>query len=454
MEYIRDFDHQTRDGTDDVRFLVVDGHSSHISDGFLDYVREAQDIELACYIPHSTHIYQGLDVGIHGPLKTYFGQERNKLEEEGQVVTKEVYSKAHVKAMTPENIRAVFRKTGIHPFDRSVVTDEMMAPSQETSTAADTVFPTTQPGPVDMILQAIQHVNPLHPVEDLEKENTPLIETPTHRRSTRDIFMDLTPRSQNIDPALLSPISQHARLLTNNLREDGYAFLVPGNDTFSSQTEIPAADITNIPEFAITPSLLEPGDDCASRQQLLEENASLRKALQRAQQHDQKRNKVLERANAQLVIQGLYGAQLKRKLFQKEQNKSDSTGAKRRKLMASRWGRHLTSRKFQAAMKTLQGKDEAAKRDRSKKQSIREIRKKKREWRDREVQGRKQQREREISRWERDRDRAKAAKQKALAKPKVPERAKTPEDIAQQLHKLETGDSDVLSSEDDEDEDV
>ncbi|KZP33337.1 CENP-B protein, partial [Athelia psychrophila] len=148
VEYIRDFDHQTRDGTDDVRFLVVDGHSSHISDGFLDYVREAQDIELACYIPHSTHIYQGLDVGIHGPLKTYFGQERNKLEEEGQVVTKEVYSKAHVKAMTPENIRAVFRKTGIHPFDRSVVTDEMMAPSQETSTAADTVFPTTQPGPV------------------------------------------------------------------------------------------------------------------------------------------------------------------------------------------------------------------------------------------------------------------------------------------------------------------
>ncbi|KZP12808.1 CENP-B protein, partial [Athelia psychrophila] len=138
VEYIRDFDHQTRDGTDDVRFLVVDGHSSHISDGFLDYVREAQDIELACYIPHSTHIYQGLDVGIHGPLKTYFGQERNKLKEEGQVVTKdnfiEVYSKAHVKAMTPENIRAVFRKTGIHPFDRSVVTDEMMAPSQETST--------------------------------------------------------------------------------------------------------------------------------------------------------------------------------------------------------------------------------------------------------------------------------------------------------------------------------
>lgn len=66
------------------------------------------------------------------------------------------------------------------------------------------------------------------------------------------------------------------------------------------------------------------------------------------------------------------------------------------------------------------------------------------------MQCRKQQHEREISQWEQDRDCAIAAKQKAPAKHKVPKRANTPEDIAQQLHKLKTGDSEELSSKEDD----
>jgi hypothetical protein len=110
------------------------------------------------------HVYQGLDVGIHSAIKTYWGQERNNLEEEmGKVVTKdnfvEVYSKAHVKGMTHKNILAVFKKTGLHPFNPNMVTVAMLAPSLEISTLMASVFAITQPGRVDTMLKAIQQVN-------------------------------------------------------------------------------------------------------------------------------------------------------------------------------------------------------------------------------------------------------------------------------------------------------
>lgn len=98
-------------------------------------------------------------MGVHGPLKTYWGQERNKLEEDGKVVTKdnfvEVCSKAHMKAFTRENILAAFRKTGLEPFNPAVVTEDMLAPSQETSIQFGTALPTVQSGPVDTVLQVL-----------------------------------------------------------------------------------------------------------------------------------------------------------------------------------------------------------------------------------------------------------------------------------------------------------
>jgi hypothetical protein len=163
VEYIRSFDEQTQDDTGEIWLLAIDSHESHVTDEFVDYAQQ-HDIEIACYIPHGTHAYQGLDVGVHGLIKTYWGQERNKLEEEtGEVVTKdnfiEVYSQAHLRAMTRVNIQSAFQKTGLHPFNRNVITDEMMAPSLETSTAMESVFPMIQPGPVDTVLKALQHVN-------------------------------------------------------------------------------------------------------------------------------------------------------------------------------------------------------------------------------------------------------------------------------------------------------
>jgi len=44
-----------------------------------------------------------------------------------------VYATAHELTLTPGNIKAAFQKTGVVPFDPSVVTPEMMAPSLELS---------------------------------------------------------------------------------------------------------------------------------------------------------------------------------------------------------------------------------------------------------------------------------------------------------------------------------
>ncbi|KZP09382.1 hypothetical protein FIBSPDRAFT_963996 [Athelia psychrophila] len=217
--------------------------------------------------------------------------------------------------------------------------------------------------------------------------------------------------------------------------------------------DIPEPEITHIPMLSLDVDMDLDDEDstCKSRHQLMEDNAVLRSNLLKAREHDKERNSVLVRANAQLVVQGLHAAQLKRKLFTKEQKK-ETTGTKRRKLLASRWGRHLTSRKFRDALKKLELEDNMAAREKQRKKSIRELRKEKREWRQAEVKRRQQQRKIDIERWEHDRDRARAAKEKVPAKPKAVKRADTPGSIVERLEELEE-EAGGETDEDDEDED-
>jgi hypothetical protein len=138
VEFIKDFHEQTkRDAAGKTRLLVVDGHISHFTKPFLNFAQKHR-IQVLCYPTHATHIYQGLDVVVFGPLKLYWSVEKKRYEQEKrQPVTKEnflvIYGAAHICAFTPETIKAAFRKTGLWPFNREVITAEMMAPSLETS---------------------------------------------------------------------------------------------------------------------------------------------------------------------------------------------------------------------------------------------------------------------------------------------------------------------------------
>ena len=53
--------------------LIVDGHNSYFSFALLIYCEENQ-IELFCLPVHTTHILQPLDVGLFGPLQSYYGR--------------------------------------------------------------------------------------------------------------------------------------------------------------------------------------------------------------------------------------------------------------------------------------------------------------------------------------------------------------------------------------------
>ena len=54
--------------SDEWRLLIVDGHNSHFSMGFMQFC-ESHQIELFYLPPHTTHILQPLAVGLLGPLQ-------------------------------------------------------------------------------------------------------------------------------------------------------------------------------------------------------------------------------------------------------------------------------------------------------------------------------------------------------------------------------------------------
>ncbi|GBE84500.1 Pogo transposable element with KRAB domain [Sparassis crispa] len=138
VEWIKDFDERTKTKAAGCYWLLlVDGHNSHYTRSFLQYARMHQ-ILILCYPSHGTHVYQGLDIVVFATLKRYIREERDKWERStGQKLKKEnfltIYRRAHMRAITPETVKAAFRKTEVWPFNPLVVTEEMMALSKETS---------------------------------------------------------------------------------------------------------------------------------------------------------------------------------------------------------------------------------------------------------------------------------------------------------------------------------
>lgn len=131
------------------RLLLVDGHSSHFSRGFIESAR-ALGIIILCYPPHCTHILQGLDVVSFAVAKTEWTKARDEYERStGRVITKEVFlevfSKAFEKAFTAKNNKKAFEKTGVHPFNRNAVKEEDLAPSLEHSNTTHLPFKIATP---------------------------------------------------------------------------------------------------------------------------------------------------------------------------------------------------------------------------------------------------------------------------------------------------------------------
>jgi Skp family chaperone for outer membrane proteins len=109
--------------------LVIDGAKTHVSATALDYAI-ANNIHIVCLPAHSSHIVQVADLGLFGPLKHYWkkGCEALKIQRQRDNVPQKsltrldivpVFMEAWYKAMTKENIKSAFMKSGIYPFDRT-----------------------------------------------------------------------------------------------------------------------------------------------------------------------------------------------------------------------------------------------------------------------------------------------------------------------------------------------
>ncbi|XP_045782879.1 uncharacterized protein LOC123879265 [Maniola jurtina] len=137
LDVMKHFIRRTGTSKEYPSILLMDNHESHLSIEALDLAKESGVIVLTLH-PHTSARLQPLDVGIHGPFKTFYYSAMSSwmLRNPGCPIT--IYDvgaligQAFAKSMTPLNITHAFKKTGIFPFDRHVFSEEDFAPSSVT----------------------------------------------------------------------------------------------------------------------------------------------------------------------------------------------------------------------------------------------------------------------------------------------------------------------------------
>jgi hypothetical protein len=176
VEYAKDFDAQTKQiARGRTRVLWLDSHDSHVTYEFLQYCVDHK-IKIAAYPKHATHVYQLLDVVLFAPLKHEYGRLRDELlRTTGEAITKQnflkIYGQAHLNILTEDLIKTGYRKVGIIPVNRNVVTPEMMAPSKDTSFKVFTpVIPST---PIRIVSDLIMDVIQPHESEERPQKIPP-----------------------------------------------------------------------------------------------------------------------------------------------------------------------------------------------------------------------------------------------------------------------------------------
>lgn len=284
------------------------------------------------YPSHGTHVYQTLDVGIFSPLKFEYGKQRDAhLRETGEAVTKEnflkIYGGAHLKVLTPEIIKAAFRKVGIYPFNRNVITPEMMAPSRDTSYKVFT--PVVPPTPVrivsDLLVDATQ----------------PAIRT--HNEPTKSTVMDLP--SQPIRIAIPQLASSDARYLTTT-------------SPIKSSSQPP-----DLPTFNLSPIKYQPTKQNVDGTKQQERRALNQEVLMAKDAQINLLKGQLLQLQATMVLQRLYCARVRRQLAAKEAKK-DKQGKTGGRLLGDGLPHLLTDDEFYEKIKAHWEGVEAAEMDR------------------------------------------------------------------------------------------
>ncbi|KIJ27085.1 hypothetical protein M422DRAFT_55216 [Sphaerobolus stellatus SS14] len=217
-----------------------------------------------------------------------------------------VFGSAFLKAFTPNTVKAAFEKTGIYPFNPSVITSSQMKPSEPHSTQSHEALIFKQTSPIKAIVDAWRIP------EDICEPATPT----RHGISERD---------SNIDPSLYSPnqIAQQMQAALSHTRSG--SFLVSSSPIRLS-LEPPSPVINHA--LPVQHSSNEGIDDLNVTREII-----------------QNLHGRLANANAQILLQNV---QVKRVMAQakalKDSKKKKKPGAK--KYLADGRGRHITDLHF------------------------------------------------------------------------------------------------------------
>lgn len=114
--------------------LIFDGAASHLDANIVD-AAESHDVVLLCLPSNTTHELQPLDKSVFRSFEHFWDEEvlRYWVHAPERKITKgrfgHILSAIWPKAMSPENLMAGFRATGIYPFNPSAIPEVAFAPS-------------------------------------------------------------------------------------------------------------------------------------------------------------------------------------------------------------------------------------------------------------------------------------------------------------------------------------
>jgi hypothetical protein len=122
LQWIQHFENHTRMKTiGSKRLLILDNYGSHTTPEFTSFCIK-NNIVLLWMPPHSSHILQPLDVACFGPLKQAFSKQtqhliRNHIFHINKSTFIDAFKAAYFESITPQNIQAGFRGSGLYPFN-------------------------------------------------------------------------------------------------------------------------------------------------------------------------------------------------------------------------------------------------------------------------------------------------------------------------------------------------
>ena len=137
LTFLKHFVAHVRPSPTDKVILLLDNYVSHLSVDVLQFAKD-NGVVMVSFPPHCSHKLQPLDRSVYGPLKRYYNVACDDWIVSHKGRTMPIYDVpamvglAYPKAMTPANIQAGFKVSGISPFNRNVFTDDEFLPADVT----------------------------------------------------------------------------------------------------------------------------------------------------------------------------------------------------------------------------------------------------------------------------------------------------------------------------------